>query len=156
MPSRRSWNCRKKSTVHGSLKAHATITSQGRKNRKSPLQKLYAISLPHQVQNPKPFLPLETKQSSSKITLSSSLCVSRFYSRKPETQFSKRKTLTLPLFIRPAGKQKKVSLSSSLKFSVFFLCGGGCWPTRTKQEKRRNKKGNKKEQRQKGELYVIG
>jgi len=94
-------------TVHGSLKAHATITSQGRKNRKSPLQKLYAISLPHPVQNPKPFLPLETKQSSSKITLSSSLCVSRFYSKKTGNPILQKKNSHSVSFHSASRKEKE-------------------------------------------------
>jgi hypothetical protein len=96
-------------TVHGSLKAHATIASQCRKkkNRNSPLQKLSAIRLPHSVQNPKPFLSLETKQSSSKITLSSSLCVSRFYSKKTGNPILQKKNSHSVSFHSASRKEKE-------------------------------------------------
>jgi uncharacterized protein YutD len=73
---------------------------------------------------------------------------------------SPKEKLSLSLFIRPAGKKKKVSLSSSLKSYVFSLCGCGCRPTKNKtrehaEEIKKETKRTKKK-RQKREPCVIG
>jgi hypothetical protein len=61
---------------------------------------------------------------------------------------SPKEKLSLSLFIRPAGKKKKVSLSSSLKSYVFSLCGSAN-KEQNKRTCRRNKKRNKKNKKEK-------
>jgi hypothetical protein len=91
--------------------------------------------------------------------------VSRFYSKKNRKPNSPKEKLSLlSLFNRPAGKKKKVSLSSSLKFSVFLPEWVWVWvsankyKTRGEEIKKKKKKGNKKykEEKTKEQLCVIG
>jgi hypothetical protein len=147
-------------TVHGSLKAHATIASQCRKKKtgthpcRNSLQ--FVSLIQYRTQNHF-FLLKQNRAAAKSPSLLPSVCLV-FIAKKTETQLSKRKTLTPSLFIRPAGKKKKVSLSSSLKFSVFLpvwvRVSANKYKTRGEELKKETKRTKKK--RQTRELCVIG
>jgi hypothetical protein len=76
--------------------------------------------------------------------------VSRFYSKKNRKPNSPKEKLSLlSLFNRPAGKKKKVSLSSSLKFSVFLPEWVWVWVSANKYKTRGEEIKKKKKRKQK-------